>query len=370
MDWEKIGSFIARLRKDAGLTQQELAEKIICTRESVAKWEKGINTINVETLTKIAELFDISINEILACSRRDNKTKKEVDNISAKLMHDNENKIKKMFKKFVLLISMLIILFLIYYFFQTYNSLYVYKIAGESNNFSTLDGIVIFSRNKSYLKLGTIKGNRDYDYYELYYKDKKGKEKIIFRSEDNDTLISIYGNDEYFSFKDKNEILKSTYLKIQYGDKNDVIKLNFQRDMVNSFSFFRKVNNISSIDQSNNNNVTNEDDILKIEKYVKENFSYNKEENLYILNENNSQIKYSTITKTLEYYNYNNDLTYIYEYSFIFKELKYLKQFIGKDEIEEIFTYSFENKKCIMGKCDNKAVSSFDKLYNKMISKK
>ena len=41
--------------------------------------------------------------------------------------------------------------------------------------------------------------------------------------------------------------------------------------------------------------------------------------------------------------------------------------FIEKDEI---FTYSFENKKCIMGKCDNKVVSSFDKLYNKIISKK
>lgn len=341
------------------MTQEQLAEQLVSTRHSVSKWENGVNIPNTEVLLKLGEIFNISINEILACQRRTKDTKDEVDNVSIKLISDNE-KSRKTIKTFVVILASLVIIFLVYYFINTYNSLYVYKIAGENENFSTIDGIVIFSKNKSYLKFGEINGKRDYDYYELYYKDKSGKKIIIFNSEkDNDTLISIYNNDGYFSFKDKNEIVKSTYLKIQYADKNDVIKLKFQRDMVNSFSLFTKVNKINSVDKLNNN-VSKEDDILKIEKYVKENFSYNKEENLYILKENNGkyQTKYSTTTKILEYYIYNNDITYIFEYSFIFKELKYLEQFIKKDEIKEIFTYSLENNKCIIGECDKQKIDS------------
>ena len=81
MDWKAIGKFIAKLRKENGMTQEQLSEKIFCTRESIAKWENGINTPSIETLIKIGEIFDISINEILACKIRTEETKKEIDDM-------------------------------------------------------------------------------------------------------------------------------------------------------------------------------------------------------------------------------------------------------------------------------------------------
>ena len=41
LDWEKFGSFIARLRKEKGYTQKELAEKLSISDKAVSKWETG-----------------------------------------------------------------------------------------------------------------------------------------------------------------------------------------------------------------------------------------------------------------------------------------------------------------------------------------
>ena len=41
MDQEKIGKFIAELRKQKKLTQEQLAEKLGITKNAVSKWERG-----------------------------------------------------------------------------------------------------------------------------------------------------------------------------------------------------------------------------------------------------------------------------------------------------------------------------------------
>ncbi len=42
MDQKKIGRFIAELRKEKGMTQKNLAEKIFMTDKAVSKWECGV----------------------------------------------------------------------------------------------------------------------------------------------------------------------------------------------------------------------------------------------------------------------------------------------------------------------------------------
>ncbi|MBQ3237157.1 MAG: helix-turn-helix transcriptional regulator [Oscillospiraceae bacterium] len=61
----KIGKNIKSNRTKLGITQEELAEKINVTRQAVSNWENGKTEPDIETLTKIAQIFDISIDELV-----------------------------------------------------------------------------------------------------------------------------------------------------------------------------------------------------------------------------------------------------------------------------------------------------------------
>lgn len=60
-----IGNNIKNKRKKLGITQEQLAEKINVTRQAVSNWENGKTEPDIETLTKIAQIFDISIDELV-----------------------------------------------------------------------------------------------------------------------------------------------------------------------------------------------------------------------------------------------------------------------------------------------------------------
>ena len=53
------------LRKQKGYSQEMFAEKINVVRQTVSKWEKGISVPDADMLIKIAEVFDVSVNELL-----------------------------------------------------------------------------------------------------------------------------------------------------------------------------------------------------------------------------------------------------------------------------------------------------------------
>lgn len=65
---KQIGKSLFELRKKYSLTQQELANLIPVSRETISKWERGIYTPSVECLIKLSSVFQISIDEILSLS--------------------------------------------------------------------------------------------------------------------------------------------------------------------------------------------------------------------------------------------------------------------------------------------------------------
>lgn len=65
MDQIKIGKFIAELRRQAGLTQEVLGEKIGVTNKTVSRWENGNYMPDIEMLQLLAQEFNVSINELL-----------------------------------------------------------------------------------------------------------------------------------------------------------------------------------------------------------------------------------------------------------------------------------------------------------------
>ena len=69
MNLVQIGKFIATLRKEQGLTQEQLGEKIGVTNKTVSRWETGTYMPPVECLILLSDIYDVSINEIVAGQR-------------------------------------------------------------------------------------------------------------------------------------------------------------------------------------------------------------------------------------------------------------------------------------------------------------
>lgn len=65
MDMEKTGRFIAGCRKDAGLTQAVLAEKLGITDRAVSKWETGKSLPDASIMLELCSILGINVNELL-----------------------------------------------------------------------------------------------------------------------------------------------------------------------------------------------------------------------------------------------------------------------------------------------------------------
>lgn len=67
----KVGNFIMNKRKSLGLTQQQLAEQLNVSFQAISKWENGTTYPNIEILADLANVLDVTTDEILAGSERD-----------------------------------------------------------------------------------------------------------------------------------------------------------------------------------------------------------------------------------------------------------------------------------------------------------
>lgn len=69
MDLVQIGKFIAELRKEQELTQEQLGEKIGVTNKTISRWENGNYLPPADVLLAMSQLFNVSVNEILSGKR-------------------------------------------------------------------------------------------------------------------------------------------------------------------------------------------------------------------------------------------------------------------------------------------------------------
>jgi len=121
MNQEKIGKFISICRKEKGLTQESLAEKLGVSKNAVSKWERGICLMDMSLLKPLCEILDISINELLSGEKI--KEEKIIEKYEENIVNTIEYNNKKINKKnkiirylilmFLTLILTLISLFII-----------------------------------------------------------------------------------------------------------------------------------------------------------------------------------------------------------------------------------------------------------------
>ncbi|MBP3841434.1 MAG: helix-turn-helix domain-containing protein [Bacilli bacterium] len=77
MDLIKIGKFISRKRKEKGITQSELAEKLYISDRAISKWENGICLPDAGNMPLLCEILDITINDLFSGEVVDMKDKEK-----------------------------------------------------------------------------------------------------------------------------------------------------------------------------------------------------------------------------------------------------------------------------------------------------
>ena len=65
MNYKKIGEFIKSKRLEKGISQYELADMIVISREAVSKWERGVSLPDISILSKLADILNVSVEELL-----------------------------------------------------------------------------------------------------------------------------------------------------------------------------------------------------------------------------------------------------------------------------------------------------------------
>ena len=101
MDLQKIGAFLAELRKERNLTQDELGMQIGVTNKTISRWENGNYLPPVEMLQILSNKFDVSINEILNGERISNSNYKDISEQNLKSALINSDLVIKKHRKII-----------------------------------------------------------------------------------------------------------------------------------------------------------------------------------------------------------------------------------------------------------------------------
>ena len=115
MDLIKIGKYIAFKRKEQGMTQKQLADKLNMSDKSVSKWERGICLPDVSVFIDLCDTLGISINEFLAGEdlRHEELAQKSEENIM-QIFYKHmgyERKLKRIVVALVVMILMVWLMF-------------------------------------------------------------------------------------------------------------------------------------------------------------------------------------------------------------------------------------------------------------------
>ena len=115
IDRQKFGVFVAELRKEKGLTQKELAQRLMISDKAISKWETGNSIPDVTLLVPLAAELGVSVTELLECRRMEyteNMDTAQTDVLLKKVIElsEEEREQKKVKNKKIYLLSAFIAL--------------------------------------------------------------------------------------------------------------------------------------------------------------------------------------------------------------------------------------------------------------------
>lgn len=244
MDQRKIGDFIMLLRRKNKLTQNELASLIFVARETIGKWERGVNIPDAHSLVLLADIFNVSINEIIAGEFINATNKDKIQTLALNVIEENNE--NKKTKRHLIIIStfIIIILFLFAYFIYNFNSMRVYLVYGENDLYSLSRSLVVLSKQKSYIQIGNIMNKEtssnivnESAYKISVFYEKNNQEKLIFSSTGGDTLYTNLSDNANLTYRNLLSLIDKMFIIVEKEDSKSRIDLNVRLDYTNNQLF-------------------------------------------------------------------------------------------------------------------------------------
>ena len=207
----ELGKFLASLRNEKNLTQEELADKLFIDKRKISRWECGTSTPEFDMLIKLSEILDVSLYELSICKRL------EKEKLSRKVI--NKFKSIKDFKKYKLKKKLLIVFYMLLiivfgitltYTIRNQGSVQIYELKSLDDNYS-------------------IKGNY------IKYKDKNTL--ILFSIIDNDKNENYMQKDCSIEIYDSIHRISNSYDKNYFSNyNNNYLTINSKKSINNNFS--------------------------------------------------------------------------------------------------------------------------------------
>lgn len=243
MENNKVGNFIAEMRKKKNLTQQQLGDKLYVTDKAVSKWERGKSLPDITLLTKLAGIFEVEVEDILSGEINKNKKSINIDERIKELQISIETRNKKQIKKYITIIGILIILLSLVVFKNIYLGYSVKNVYYEHSKKEISIGLPKLSFNiktndlsySAYNLRGTYILENEVKRYLKTLKYSNCNNTIYYYDEKNDISIIDY--------KIKNKLLFNTIsYTVADHDYCESKKIEEYKDKLNGINRFHLLN--------------------------------------------------------------------------------------------------------------------------------
>ena len=114
LDQQKIGNYLRELRKQKGMTQEQLAEQFGTTSRSVSRWENGSNLPDLSVLVELASFYGVDLNEIINGEKEEYEIKDEIKTVVEYADVEKERLKKQMVRNNAIALGLLTISLFLY----------------------------------------------------------------------------------------------------------------------------------------------------------------------------------------------------------------------------------------------------------------
>ena len=334
MDYNKIGPFLKDLRLSKNMSQYDLAERMHVDHSKINRLENNKRRPTFDDLIYYSQIFNISLDELTACERKNKQNEKKLQNSLFKYLQNQNSKLKKVRFIAILLAIFIVISFIgliILYFFQNYDTMKIYTFSGSSPSYEITNGLLVLSKEKIYFQIGNI--TPEVENIKIFIETSKER-RLVYDGKYRALIQDSYGYESFISYNHFISYNQKVFVRID----NEEILLNFIEEVSN--------NNFVYVEEKE---IGKEQEIKKnaIPPKIKENFQCDENDNCVLKTDDflltyNSGLFFFFFFE--ENYTYNLNLNV-----FSYVNLKTLTNF----EVAE------NRVNCIKGNCENA-----EKIYN------
>ena len=244
----ELGKFLANLRMEKKLTQEELAEKLFIDKRKVSRWECGMSIPDFETLIKLSEILNVSLYELSICKRLDKeKLNRKAINKFKGIKDFKKYKLRKKLKIILAIFLGVVFLFTFIYTIKFYGTVEIYEFKSLDDKYA-IDGTyvktndyLIYSINDINLKStnASILNDLDECKYEIFDNSSR-----IFHIEDHNKGLNNNQNVNLFKLSENIEFIPNEFVNNElYFKLMCFNNTKLENDLTIKFEFTKKYDN-------------------------------------------------------------------------------------------------------------------------------